>query len=205
MKCPLCKNDLGLKIDRQYFQCINCMGMVRDERLALDASAERERYLTHNNDVNDPRYQKFTSPISDYILQHFQTGDKGLDFGSGTGPVISEVLRKYKYNVQQYDPFFANNPALLEQEYNYIFACEVVEHFHDPKKEFQRLKTMLKPGGALILMTLLYSENISFDDWHYRKDPTHVFIYTEFTFNYIRNLFSFKDLKIQDRLVILNN
>ena len=29
----------------------------------LSQEEEKERYKNHNNDVNDPRYQKFVSPI----------------------------------------------------------------------------------------------------------------------------------------------
>ncbi|WP_029038455.1 class I SAM-dependent methyltransferase [Salinimicrobium xinjiangense] len=203
MDCPLCKNDLNLKIDTHYFHCTQCEALVKDRELWPDTSAEKERYLTHNNDVNDINYQNFTSPITNYILNNFKPHHSGLDFGSGTGPVISEMLKKQDYQIRQYDPYFANHPEVLEETYDYIFACEVVEHFYHPQEEFRRLRKMLKPGGALIMMTHLYSEEIPFESWYYRKDPTHVFIYTEPTFEFIRKKFDFKCLAIEKRLVVL--
>lgn len=203
MDCPLCKTHLSLKTDKQYFRCATCRALVKDQQLLPDPLEEKTRYLLHNNDVDDKGYQKFTAPLSNYILNHFNAEHAGLDFGSGPGPVISKALREKNYQVQQYDPFFANDLKLLNQKYDYIFACEVAEHFYDPEKEFKRLRTMLQPGGTLLLMTLLYSEDIPFRNWHYRKDPTHVFIYTRQTFDYIKKHFKFRDIQIEDRLIIL--
>lgn len=203
MDCPLCNNYLNLKIDREYFHCTLCRALVKDRQLFPKPSEEKKKYLEHNNDVNDLRYQAFTMPITQYILQNFSPEQQGLDFGSGTGPVISKMLEEQNYNVRQYDPYFANVPELLKERYDFIFACEVAEHFYYPEKEFQRLRTMLKPGGELILMTLIYSDTIHFQNWHYRKDPTHVFIYTEPTFQYIKDRFYFKSVEIQKRLIVL--
>ena len=203
MNCPLCHNYLNLRIDKEFFHCTRCRALVKDRVLLLSTSAEKERYLAHNNDLNDINYQTFTSPITQFILKNFQPHHIGLDFGAGSGPVISEMLKKQAYQVKQYDPYFSNNPDLLEKRYDYIFACEVVEHFYHPKKEFKKLRKMLRPGGALVLMTHLYSDQILFKNWYYRKDPTHVFIYTGPTFNYIRKEFGFKNLEIQERLIIL--
>lgn len=52
-----------------------------------------------------------------------------------------------------------------------------MEHFHDPKLEFEKLHALLNPGGALICKTDLYTEDIDFKKWYYKNDPTHVFIY----------------------------
>jgi len=67
---------------------------------------EKECYQTHNNDILDKRYQQFVSPITSHIYNHFSPEDRGLDFGAGTGPVISYLLRQKEYQIKQYDPFF---------------------------------------------------------------------------------------------------
>lgn len=203
MNCPLCANILTNKIDEDYYDCSNCRGLVKEANLYPEPVTEKERYLEHNNDIEDVRYQKFTSPITNYILETFDPNDQGLDFGSGTGPVISKMLQGAGYNVRQYDPFFANYPELLENKYHYIFACEVVEHFYYPNREFQKLHSMLLENGALAIMTLLYEENINFIDWYYRKDPTHVFIYRPETMNYIAEKYGFSEVLIRDRLTVL--
>lgn len=203
MNCTLCNSPLLKNQEEEYYNCTICRAWVKDKGLYLTPEEEKLRYLTHNNDINDPRYRKFTSPITNVIFENFGVQHKGLDFGSGTGPVISGVLKEAGYNVKQFDPYFANDPGLLLLQYDYIFACEVVEHFYDPAKEFGQLFAMLKAGGKLILMTHLYEENIDFNTWYYRKDPTHVFIYCKETFEYIATKFGFEKPEIKDRLVVL--
>ena len=204
MNCSLCKTSLSPELDEEYYSCPVCLGWVKDKAQYLTPEEEKLRYQTHNNDITDRRYRKFTSPISNFIFENFGMHHKGLDFGSGTGPVISGVLQEEGYNVVQYDPYFANDPKLLEKQYDYIFACEVVEHFYNPAKEFERLFEMLKVGGKLILMTHLYEDSVDFKTWYYRKDPTHVFIYRGGTFQYISEKFGFDSPDIKERLVVLS-
>jgi len=198
MRCPLCTALLKQKMDEAYYACDQCKGIVKDERLRPDRAAERAFYLTHENDVHDVRYQKFTSPISNYVLENFTAAHEGLDFGSGTGPVISKVLTDHGYQIQQYDPYFAKQPQFLTKTYDYIVACEVIEHFYHPREEFSQLRNMLRPGGELICMTLLYHSDIDFANWRYRKDPTHVFIYRKETLEYIQQHFDFALVEIRD-------
>jgi SAM-dependent methyltransferase len=203
MECPLCNHPLEAQLDSTYFDCQNCGGIVMDNRFYLSPEKEKERYETHNNDVNDERYQKFTSPIWKHILANFSTAAKGLDFGSGTGPVITKVLRENGYQVALYDPYFAPDESVLKNKYNYIFSCEVIEHFYNPAKEFSKLFDMLLPGGELILMTHIYNETIPFKNWYYRKDPTHVFIYREETMVYIANEHQAEVKYMDERLVVM--
>jgi len=61
-----------------------------------------------------------------------------------------------------YDPFFHPKSELLAKKYDFIIACEVIEHFHDPRKEFELLYKLLNQGGKLYLMTDLYSQEVDF-------------------------------------------
>jgi len=183
-------------MDDACFVCHGCYALVKNDVLYRDREAEKSHYLEHNNDVHDPGYQKFTLPILDYVLTHFKPHHEGLDFGSGTGPVISRMLHDKGYHIQQYDPYFANNKTVLQAQYDYIVACEVVEHFYNPHKEFKMLRNMLRPDGHLICMSLLYQPDIDFKNWYYRKDPTHVFIYQEKTIEYIARNYGFKSFEI---------
>lgn len=164
---------------------------------------EKEFYQTHNNDILDKRYQLFVSPITLYIFSHFSPQAVGLDFGAGTGPVISYLLQQKGFNVLQYDPFFHPNTELLEKKYDFIVCCEVIEHFHNPRKEFALLRKMLNPNGNLVCMTQLYDQTINFRNWYYKNDQTHVFFYRENTIQWIRDNFSFSEYKIDSRLLVL--
>lgn len=203
MICTLCDSILTQRKDEYYYCCSRCKALVKDKKYYLDPEAEKARYLTHNNDVNDIGYQNFTSPITNFVLDHFSPEHMGLDFGSGTGPVISSMLSKEGYHIVQYDPFFAPDRSVLNTFYDYIVSCEVFEHFYNPKKEIDDLVSMLKTGGVLLIMTLLYHDQINFDNWVYRNDPTHVFIYTKETIEYIAAQKNLEIIVLTDRFIVL--
>ena len=138
-------------------------------------------------------------------MRDFTKDHKGLDFGAGTGPVISKILKDNSFNIKLYDPFFHNYPNLLEKQYDYIAACEVIEHFHNPKKEFSLLRNLLGQDGKLYCMTNVYNENIDFNTWDYKNDFTHVFIYHKNTILYINEEFGFSGITIDDRLITYSN
>jgi SAM-dependent methyltransferase len=202
--CPLCSStgDIFYQYKKRlYYQCVNCNGIFVDKNLKPDRSAEKLRYEEHNNDVNDLKYQKFVSPITTAILENHKPTARGLDFGAGTGPVIAKILRDNQYLISLYDPFFHDNPKLLDDKYDYIACCEVIEHFHNPKKEFTLLKKLLKKGAQLYCMTDLYDESNDFHNWYYKNDLTHVFIYHKNTILWIQQEFGFSDVKISGRLI----
>src|SRR6056297_2060745 len=200
--CPLCGAEGEIFYRNKFFKCPVCQGIFMDKDRLPTPAEEKKRYETHNNDITDPRYRNFVSPITSSIFEYHSPADKGLDFGAGTGPVISAVLQENGYNITPYDPFFENKPELLTDAYDYIVCCEVAEHFHDPAQEFLGLKKLLKKDGHLYIMTELYKENIDFENWHYKDDPTHVFIYQEKTFHYIKETLGFSSLFTKDRLII---
>jgi DNA-directed RNA polymerase subunit M/transcription elongation factor TFIIS len=189
MDCPLCQSALVTEADKIYFICSNCGAYVKSDLYYLDAADEKSRYEEHLNDVADVRYQKFTSPISNYILKHYNETHLGLDYGSGTAPVITETLTKKGLRVIKFDPFFHPDPLYLTNRYHYIFSCEVFEHFFKPKEEIEKLLGLLHAGGRLIVMTHLYDPSKYFKTWYYRNDPTHVFIFTEKTIAYLTAAF----------------
>lgn len=173
-----------------------------DKIYYVDTQSERDRYLEHNNDIEDFRYQKFVSPITDYVISNINKDKIGLDFGSGTGPVVSKVLHDSGYHLAQYDPFFAPDQSVLNYKYDFIVCCEVIEHFNDPGTEFNSLYEMLVDGGHLLCMTQLYDDKVAFDKWYYRRDPTHVFIYQSKTISFITELYCFKTSSINSRLIV---
>ncbi len=202
--CPLCNSSGDVFYSfkkRLHYQCNNCSGIYVDESLRLNSEEEKSRYEKHNNDVENKGYQKFVSPITTATFRDFTQKDKGLDFGAGTGPVISKILKDNGYSIVQYDPFFHNHPEMLESKYDYIACCEVIEHFLDPKKEFLLLNNMLQLGGLLYCMTDVYEESIDFHKWYYKNDDTHVFIYHKNTIEWIKKEIGFSKVTIEGRLI----
>jgi len=202
--CPLCNKPGNIfhQIKRKsYYRCTNCLGIFVDPEKRPDSKEEKIRYEEHNNDIEDKGYQQFVSPITSAIMSNYSKNDKGLDFGAGTGPVISKVLNDNNYQIVLYDPFFHNYSELLETKYDYIACCEVIEHFHNPKKEFKLLKSLLNKNGSLYCMTDIYDENTTLKNWYYLNDPTHVFIFHEKTIHWVKEAFGFSNVTIEGRLI----
>jgi len=203
--CRLCASPtrpFAIGRGRQYQQCIHCHSVMMAEAFLPDAETEKALYLTHNNDVDDPGYQRFVSPIIEAIIQSHTVDETGLDFGCGNGPVITTLLRQKGFDVALFDPFFHNDINVLETQYDFIVSCEVIEHFHRPDTTFKQLRSLLKPGGKLYCMTLCYDEKIDFEGWHYKNDPTHVFFYHPNSLPLIRDRYAFSNVQHQGRLII---
>lgn len=179
--CPLCRGrDIVWFADadqKRYWRCLTCLLTFLDPAHRLSATAEHTHYLSHKNDVDDPEYRKFLSRLAGPMLERLQAGSKGLDYGCGPGPALVHMLREAGHDVALYDPFFANDEAVLAETYDFITCTEVAEHFRDPAAEFARFDALLRPGGWLALMTCFQTDDARFKAWHYRGDPTHVVFY----------------------------
>ncbi len=203
MNCTLCQTLLVDKADEEYYICSACHGYIKRDDLFFNKEKEKSHYENHNNDVNDTGYQNFTAPVTNTILEHCTTDMLGLDYGCGKGPVISKQLIEKGYQVHLYDPYFYPDTSYLNQKYDYIFSCEVFEHFYNPFEEINKLNAILKVGGLLIVKTHLYNNQTDFKHWYYRKDLTHVSIYTFKTFEYIAEHFGFDIVTLTEKLVVL--
>jgi SAM-dependent methyltransferase len=188
--------------ERNYFHCPTCFAICMHPKDFPNWEEEKTRYKTHNNDVFDPNYQNFVGPIVNSILSGYSRSHKGLDFGSGTGPVITKLLRDKKYAISTYDPFFDPSMEKLNQVFDYIACCEVIEHFHHPQREFQLLSSLLKRGGHLYCMTEIYDDSIDFENWYYKNDFTHVIFYHAKTLEWIKAHFNFSKVVVRGRLII---
>ena len=206
--CPLCNSASTLFCEKPkhlFYKCDTCDGIFRPTHTFLTAEEEKEHYEKHNNDVFDERYQAFVSPIVEAVFKDFSPEAKGLDFGSGTGPVIAKMLTDKDYQVQNYDLFFAKEPSLLKEKYDYVSCCEVMENFHHPYQEFELLKSLLLPKGKLFCKTEVYNNQTPFENWYYKDDFTHVFIYQLKTLEWIQKNLRFSKVSVYDKLIVFEN
>jgi 2-polyprenyl-3-methyl-5-hydroxy-6-metoxy-1,4-benzoquinol methylase len=95
------------------------------------------------------------------------------------------MLKKDGFKVSLYDPFFYPDTNVLSLKYDFITCTETAEHFYNPFKEFNTLDKLLKPGGWLGIMTSFLTTHDMFENWYYRRDPTHVTFYAKKTFQVI--------------------
>jgi len=87
--------------------------------------------------------------------------------------------------VRTYDVFYDPDASVWYQNYDFITCTEVVEHLHNPDREFRRLFDALKPGGWVAIMTKRVTNHSAFIDWHYIRDLTHVCFYSDETFKWL--------------------
>jgi len=192
--CPLCGASTAelsaAALNRpRYFRCAVCALIHLDPADRRSRDEERGRYLLHENDGKDTGYVSFLKRLAEPMMERLRPGARGLDFGCGPTPVLSEMLTAAGFPCAVYDPFFAPDDALLDQQYDFITCSEVVEHVHDPAGTFGVLRRMLARGGVLGVMTTFHPGRDAFTDWWYRRDPTHVCFYNEATMQWIAERF----------------
>jgi SAM-dependent methyltransferase len=190
---------------KAYHHCGECDLRFLNPVHYLGHAEEEARYRLHENCVEDEGYQKFNRPVIDLIRRRPPPLDI-LDFGCGNGPVIPHIFQNSGHNIALYDPFFRPDESVLEKKYDVVTLVEVAEHLYYPQKEFTRIKKMLKPGGRLIAMTELFRDHMNFGDWYYRKDPTHVCLYSERTMSWLKDHLGFASVRIElPRLILFTN
>lgn len=172
--------------------CSICDLIFVPERFFVDATAERERYLQHNNEVDDPDYRAFLARLYDELKPNLKSGAKGLDYGSGPGPALVAMMREDGFDVREYDPYFCPDQSALQNTYDFVTCTETAEHFRDPKANLERLHSLLRSGGWLGLMTSMLDSWDGFADWYYHRDPTHVCFYSAKTMQWIAKHYGYE-------------
>lgn len=189
MNCIVCNNEstksFQTKDSKTYWKCRFCLAKFLDPSMYIELDIEKERYLEHDNRVDDESYRSFLSRLACPLQEKLSSGAKGLDFGCGHGPVLAAMLQSEGFEVDLYDPFFFPDKKVLSKKYHFISCTETVEHFHNPFQEFNTLDSLLEPGGWLGIMTSFLTTDDAFESWYYRRDPTHVTFYSEKTFEVI--------------------
>lgn len=190
-QCPLChtsqSNPFHQDHNRQYYRCQTCLLVFVSPHQFLSPEAEKAEYDLHQNSPADQGYRRFLSRVFVPIQDRLKPHSSGLDFGAGPGPTLSVMFEEAGHTVAIYDHFYACDPSVFQQTYDFITATEVVEHLYHPIQELERLWNCLKPGGLLGIMTKLVLDQAAFATWHYKNDLTHVCFFSRTTFIWLAN------------------
>jgi len=179
------KDDTRMDYKRDYHHCHECKLIFVPPEQRLDPVEELSRYEMHENDPEDPGYRKFLNRMFKPMAERIKPESSGLDFGSGPGPTLNLMFVEAGHTVRIYDSFYANDPSVFDEQYDFITTTETAEHLFDPLTELDRLWNCLKPGGYLGIMTKRHRGLGHFTDWHYKNDDTHVVFYHEDTFRWL--------------------
>ena len=187
--CPLCQSNHTHHYfedkRRQYLECAKCALVFVNPDQRLDAQAEKAHYDLHENDPSDEGYRRFLSRMADPICQRVAPHSQGLDFGCGPGPTLSLMLQEQGHTMKLYDIYYHPNMEVLNQQYDFVTATEVIEHLYHPDKVWQLWLNLVKPGGWLGVMTKMVIDVEAFATWHYKNDLTHVIFFSRATFEYL--------------------
>jgi len=208
--CPLCMAAGGKPIHvqrdkivhREFILCGTCCLVFVPSKFHITTEEQIDRYLSHNNDPNDPDYRAFLSRLSDEMRPYFVPGATVLDYGCGPGPALAAMLGEANLLVSIYDPYFVPDESLLNKQYDFVTCTETVEHFTDPRSDFATLDTMLKPGGLLGVMTGMLENLEDFPEWYYHRDPTHISFYNKHTMSWIAKRYGWEETFPRDNVVL---
>jgi len=205
-KCPLCRSENTSFYyegeSREYHSCKDCGLVFVPQVFFIPFEAEKAKYDNHENLPDDLVYQEYLKQIMNPVLDRIAEGTCGLDFGSGPGPTLSMMFESRGFQTDIYDAYYAPNEEVFSKTYDFITACEVVEHFHKPQMELDRLFSLLKPNGVLAIKTQFPPSDDEFHDWYYKRDLTHVCFFSEQSFKFLANKWQAEMVYIEPNVVV---
>ncbi|MCZ6682083.1 MAG: class I SAM-dependent methyltransferase [Planctomycetota bacterium] len=203
--CPLCGAAAGLactRDERLFFHCPTCDLVFVPSRLHDSLSEERRRYETHENTLDNAGYVAMFERFIELVSRHCPGVETILDYGSGPGPVLVELLRRRGFRAEGYDPIFAPDTD-LSRRFDAVVSTETFEHFARPRREIERIEGLIRGGGFLALMTLFHGEHHFTADWWYTRDSTHVAFYSHRTIRWICEAFRFDLVYLDEKNVAI--
>jgi hypothetical protein len=194
--CPLCTTrpeNFCADRKRAYLRCPRCDLIFVPEKDRLTPAEEKSRYDLHQNDPTDTGYRNFLNRLFQPLENKLEPGARGLDVGCGPGPTLSLMFEEAGYECAVYDAYYARDPSVFEEQYDFLTCSETMEHMYRPGAEFERFVTLVKPGGWIGIMTQLHDEAASpFDRWHYKDDPTHVCFFSKKSFQTLETIYGLR-------------
>lgn len=188
IQCLICEGNTHTLHDDEikvtYHVCEKCGYTFKDSLDHPTHDDEHALYKNHQNTMENTGYVNMFERFLASTVDPYLSEGKALDFGSGPGPVLYELLKRRGFDAAHYDPYFKPDKTVFDNTYALITSTEVFEHLSDPVMEFKRLAGMLKPEGYLTIMTSLRpKEDDAFLTWWYRRDQTHIGFFTEEAFD----------------------
>ncbi|MBU0573063.1 MAG: class I SAM-dependent methyltransferase [Candidatus Margulisbacteria bacterium] len=175
--CKVCST--GTRAVADYHWCDSCDFISLDESKIVSAEREKKEYSFHQNSLENEGYVNMFRDFIDRAIRPCKPQiTTALDFGSGPGPVLAELLRREGFETDIYDKYFSPDKVYFNKKYDLITATEVFEHLRDPLATMKLLKDHLNEGGVLAIMTLFHpNDEEEFLKWWYIRDATHIAFY----------------------------
>lgn len=206
-QCNICTHPTHTLYDPEikvtYDVCQACGFTYKRPEHHVEPQKEKSLYDNHQNTMENKGYVRMFEKFLSEGVTPFITRGEALDFGSGPGPVLYELLKMRGFDAHHYDPFYSPDQSVLNHRYDLVTSTEVFEHFADPTAEIKRLCSMVKTGGFLAVMTSLRGEDDdAFLSWWYRRDQTHVSFYTLDALTRLGHLGGFKRIHTNNKNIV---
>lgn len=190
---------------RKYWKCPACDLIWAEKPDHPTREAERHRYSQHRNSVESQGYREFLSrlmvPVLEILDNPLPANFRALDFGSGPEPALKMLFKEHGIKIETHDPIFPCDVQNPVGPYDLICCSEVVEHFRDPRKNWDFLLSLLGPTAILAVMTQFHDE-VDFNKWWYVKDPTHLAFYSTKTLRWISRHFGIQIVRLSGSIFI---
>lgn len=206
--CPVCQSATQSLKDPQlhilYHVCEMCQYIFKDPIHHVDEVREKKEYDRHQNSFESTGYvARFRQLIDESIMPYNAQGN-ALDFGSGPGPVLYELLQQSGFNAYHYDPYYAPDLSYQSRTYDVITMTEVIEHLRNPRAVLNSLKSLLNPTGILVLTTEFRPGALDdFLAWWYRRDITHIGFFNASSLTTLLSNIGFKVVSMDDKNTII--
>jgi len=207
--CKICHNGTEVMEDKKkklfYYRCESCGFIYLDDRLVIDASCEKKHYEKHNNSFECQGYvEMFEKFIKEAVNPYIYKIETALDFGCGHTPVLAELLKRQKLEVDHYDLYFFPQKIYETKKYDLITSTEVFEHLKEPKVILKTLVNALNDKGYIILMTQFPSKSDEeFLNWWYRRDVTHISFFSPKSFEIMAEEIGLKVLNLINENIVV--
>ncbi len=187
MQCLICGSETeqfyDAKMQVETYACSHCAAVFKDPDSYQDFARQKQRYDLHENSAEDAGYRRYFQLFLDTVLPHIPAAERAMDFGCGRSTLLADMLAEQGIESTVYDPIYHPDTEYQAQQYDLITSVEVFEHLHNPMRVFQRLASLLRPGGLLAIRTAFVpEEREAYLQWYYRQDPTHIVFFSPQTF-----------------------
>ncbi len=194
MKCHICnQSTVSFKHDKtdiKYYHCTSCEYIFKSSEYYQDLETQKERYNLHENNEEDEGYRAYFQRFLDFVLPHVDNVKTALDFGCGRTSLLAQLLEGKSISCDYYDPIYHPDTLDEKKRYDLIVSTEVFEHLHQPREVFAQLLEKLKSGGYLAIQTEFHSnEQVSFQQWWYSQDETHIIFFRAKTFRVLCKIY----------------